>query len=124
MGIFGALKSIAASANEDAHANRIAKEHDDTVNRIFSLEKNMTNEILRRFSLKREDLRVEAVNWSRDGQISIAKQIREKARQTFDLNVTDGYVLFLLSAWLESGARSAHPKCHRIWMDLSDNFSL
>jgi hypothetical protein len=39
---------------------------------------------------------------TRDGRLAMAQTLQKTARQTLDLNVAEGYALWLAGAWLES----------------------
>jgi len=115
MGFFDSLASAVSDASEVAHGTRILREFDDSIRRIAPLEGR--DEIIRQFVNQRAIIRREMHNWSRDGTLSQATVLRKKARQTFDLNVVDGYSLWLTSAWLEASVRRS-PDAQHVWQQL------
>ena len=123
MSLWNSLVSAVTTANESAHADRLEKEFSDSIDKIFSLDTNMTFEVVNRFLDKKRDILVESKNWSQAGKISVANALRTNARKTFDFNVVEGYALWMTSAWLENGARSNNPKCFRMWKDLDETVS-
>lgn len=123
MGLWNSFVGAVTSANESAHADRLEKEFDDSTNKLFALDTTMIYEVIRLFLNKKQDILTESKNWSQDGKISVANVLRTKARQTFDLNMVEGYALWMTSAWLENGARSSNPKCYRMWKDLDETVS-
>lgn len=115
MGFFDSLVTAVNDASETAHGTRLLREFDDSIRRIAPLDGR--DEIIRRFVYQRTIIRREMHNWSRDGTLSQATDLRRKARQTFDLNVVDGYSLWLTSAWLEASVRRSADAQH-VWQQL------
>ena len=83
MGLWNSLVSAVTTANESAHADRLEKEFNDSIDKIFSLDTKMTFEVVRRFLDKKRDILTESKNWSQEGKISVANALRTNARQTF-----------------------------------------
>lgn len=117
MGIFDSLVEAFGAANEAAHADRLKREFDDSVRRMASLDRSLTDEAISRFVKKRRLLSVEMPNWSRDGQLNMANALRRKAREVFDTNMIEGFALWMSSAWLESRIRN-HPAAQGVFLQL------
>lgn len=115
MGFFDSLVTAVSDASETAHGARLRNEFDDSIRRIAPLDGR--DEVIRRFVYQRTIIRREMHNWSRDGTLSQATILRKKARQSFDLNVVDGFSLWLTSAWLEASVRRS-ADAHHVWQQL------
>jgi hypothetical protein len=119
VGIFSAILDAASHANEEAHGSRLASQFSDTVSRMSVMNKDMSDEIIRRFVEKRGVIKREMLNWTDDGKITISKKLRKSARETADLNMVEGYALWMTSAWLESGIRTS-PKAFNVFVSLDE----
>lgn len=50
-------------------------------------------------------IEMEMDNWTSQGRIKVANELQKQARKTLDLNVAEGYALWLAGAWLEAAER-------------------
>jgi hypothetical protein len=108
MGIFSSLKSAAIDANEEAHGVRLERELADTMAAMGRMHDSLRPQTLMDYLKAREGLRVLMKNWSRDGCLSVARNLLEEARKEYDLNIAKSYALWMTSAWLESAVRNSN----------------
>jgi hypothetical protein len=107
MGFFGSIIDAAKSANEEAHGSRLHAEFQDSMQRLRQLDTSQAADVFLKFVNKRQRIREHVANWSRDGRLKMADTLRAESRRVFDLNIVEGYALWMTSAWLESGERSS-----------------
>lgn len=74
----------------------------DTMVKLDSLEEAIRNRALSGFHDKCVRFAPYLDNMSVDGRIETAIRFQKEARKTFDLNMAEGYALWLTGAWLES----------------------
>ena len=74
----------------------------DTQQKMARLTEPVRTAALLGFLDKRDKIIPNIDNMTRDGQIELGKTLQSKARQTLDMNVAEGYALWLTGAWLES----------------------
>lgn len=74
----------------------------DTQQKMARLSEPIRTDALLKFLNKREKLALAIDNMTRDGQIELGKTLQKTARETFNLNISEGYALWLTGAWLES----------------------
>ena len=74
----------------------------DTVKKLANLEDGVRANALGGFLNKRKRLVPSVSNMSANGRIETGIRLQKEAKQTFDLNVSEGYALWLTGAWLES----------------------
>lgn len=98
MGLFGDFqKSLAESAGRI-----LWSQLQDTQQKMARLTEPVRTEALLRFVDKRERLIPALDNMTSNGRLEMAKTLQKQARETLDMNVAEGYALWLASAWLES----------------------
>jgi hypothetical protein len=98
MGLFGDFKKSLAES-----AGRILwSQLQDTQQKMARLTEPVRTAALLGFLEKRDRLISNLDNMTSDGRIDLGKSLQSKARQTLDLNVAEGYALWLTGAWLES----------------------
>lgn len=107
MGILSSLFDAAATANQDAHGERLLVEFYDSVARIGRMPSVQSDEVISRFVIKRGKLNAEIWNWTAEGKLKMSKTLRDEARKITDFNIIEGYALWMTSAWLESQMRSS-----------------
>ena len=103
MGLFSMMRE----ANEEAHGTRLRQHLDDTLMRMAQLNDQVRGTALMRFADKREKLLSNLPNMSKEGVIKMGRFLQSKARETFDLNIAEGYALWLTGAWAESMQRES-----------------
>jgi hypothetical protein len=74
----------------------------DTQQKMARLSEPVRTAALLGFLHKRDKLVDMLDNMTSDGRIEVGKNLQSKARATLDLNVAEGYALWLTGAWLES----------------------
>jgi hypothetical protein len=74
----------------------------DTQQKMARLTEPVRTAALMGFMGKREKLVGMLDNMTSHGRLDLAKQLQAKAKQTVDLDVAEGYALWLTGAWLES----------------------
>ena len=74
----------------------------DTQQKMSRLTESVSTNALLGFMQKRDKLIPALDNMTRDGRIEMGKLLQSKARETLNLNVSEGYALWLAGAWLES----------------------
>ena len=74
----------------------------DTQQRMARLSEPVCTAALLGFMQKRDRIVPSLNNMTSDGRISLGRTLQKKARETFDLNVSEGYALWLAGAWLET----------------------
>lgn len=94
-------------ANDDAHGVRLQKHLNDTLVRMAHLDDRVRAIALMRFIEKREKLVAYIPNMSEQGVLEMGRTLQKEARKQFDLNVAEGYALWLAGAWLESMIRKS-----------------
>lgn len=98
MGMFGDFKKSLSES-----AGRILwSQLQDTQQKMARLTEQVRTEALVRFVGKRERLIPALDNMTTDGRIAMGKTLQKKARETLDMNVAEGYALWLAGAWIES----------------------
>jgi hypothetical protein len=107
MGFFSGIKDAAFKANEDAHGARLLREFRDSIGKMGNMPSERSDEIIQRYVSKRAKIKPSMVNWTFDGILSMAKSLKDEARRVTDLNIIEGYALWMTSAWLESGVRTS-----------------
>ena len=117
MGFLNSMMGAVSNASESAHGDRLQKEFDDSVRKLGNMDRSVADEVIRRFVLKRASIKGEMRNWSRDGKISMSGTLRRKAREAFDLNVVEGYALWMTSTWLECSVRM-HASTRAVFLQL------
>lgn len=101
MGILGDFKRSLAESAGRILLSQLA----DTQQKMAQLPEPIRTAALMGFVDKRRNLLANFGNWSSDGRIEMGKSLQKKARETFDMNVSEGYALWLAGAWLESMER-------------------
>lgn len=104
-GTWSSLVGIIQEANEDTHGVRLRKELTSTFANMTDLDGNVRAYALVKFMEKREKLRSNMVNWSRDGRLKMGRTLQTEARKQFEFNQAESYALWLAGAWIESGER-------------------
>lgn len=74
----------------------------DTQQKMSRLNESVRTNALLGFMQKRDRLISELDNMTSQGRTDMGKLLQAKARATLDLNVSEGYALWLAGAWLES----------------------
>lgn len=74
----------------------------DTQQKMSRLSEPVRTNALLGFLRKRDTLIRRIDNMTSDGRVEMGKQFQVKARETLNLNVSEGYALWLTGAWLES----------------------
>lgn len=105
MGLWSTLVESAQEANEAAHGDRLEKGLASTLALMTQLDGNIRAHSVERFIDKRNRLKANMVNWSRDGRVDMGRALQNEARKQFDLNQAESYALWLAGAWIESGER-------------------
>lgn len=101
MGIFGDLKKSLAESPGRILLSQLA----DIQQQMATCPESLRTAILMGFVEKRGRLLGSLGNWSANGRIETGKALQKQGRQTFDMNVTEGFALWLAGAWLESMER-------------------
>lgn len=112
MSFFSALRDAVADASESAHGVRLKAEFDDSVRSLARMDKAISDEAIRQFIEKRAAIVVKMANWTRVGKLTVAASTRTEARRVTDLNLTEGYALWMTSAWLECSMRTSADSRH------------
>lgn len=108
MGLLSRLLDAAGEANQDAHGERLLAEFYDSVGRMSRMPPAQSDEVISRFVDKRGKLHAQIWNWTNDGKLKMSKTLRDEARKLTDFNLTEGYALWMTSAWLEAQMRSSN----------------
>lgn len=103
----GGLANAAIEANEEAHGSRLHTELMDSMSRINQLEQSLAQTLLEDFVARKTEIKRVKGNWSRDGRLKAAGELRAEGKKRFDFNMAEGYALWMTSVWLESGERSS-----------------
>ena len=98
MGMFGDFKKSMSESAGRILWSQLA----DTQQKMARLSEPVRTNALLGFVHKRDRLIDLLDNMTSDGRIAMGKQLQSKARETLDLNVSEGYALWLTGAWLES----------------------
>lgn len=77
----------------------------ETQQKLAQLSATVSNAALLGFVNKRERILPELDNMTSIGRIQMGKSLQAQARKTIDLNIAEGYALWLAGAWLESMER-------------------
>ena len=112
MSFFSALRDAVVDASESAHGVRLKAEFDDSVRRLARMDKAVSDEAIRLFVEKRAAILVKMANWTRVGKLTVSASTRSEARRVTDLNLTEGYALWMTSAWLECSVRTSADSRH------------
>ena len=98
MGMFGDFKKSLA----ESPGRILWTQLQDAQQKMSRLSEPVCTAALLGFVQKRERLIPALDNMTRDGRLSMAQTLQRTARQTLDLNVAEGYALWMAGAWLES----------------------
>lgn len=98
MGMFGDFKKSMSESAGRILWSQLA----DTQQKMARLSEQVRTTALLGFAQRRDRLIDQLDNMTSDGRITMGKQLQAKARETLDLNVSEGYALWLTGAWLES----------------------
>lgn len=101
MGLFGDFRQ---SLQESA-GRILWGQLQDTARKLTNLENGIRAKSMAGFLDKRKRLIPLLSNMSADGRIETGIRLQKEAKQTFDMNVSEGYALWLTGAWLESMER-------------------
>ena len=101
MGLFGDFKKSLAESAGRIIFSQLA----DTQQKMAGLPEHIRTAALLGFAKKRKLLLEQLDNWTSDGRIEMGKTLQSKARETLNMNVAEGYALWLAGAWLESMER-------------------
>lgn len=74
----------------------------DTQQKMARLAPSICNAALLGYVKKREALIGQIDNMTQDGRIKLGRQLQTEAKRVLDMNVSEGYALWLTGAWLES----------------------
>jgi hypothetical protein len=74
----------------------------DTKAKLIRLPGEVRAQALMGFVDKREKLIPKLDNMSSEGRIEMGTLLQKKARETFNMNMSEGYALWLTGAWIES----------------------
>ena len=74
----------------------------DTAKKLRHLPEPVATAAYLGFLHKRALLRARLANMSPDGRIATGITLQKRARDTFDLDLAEGYALWLTGAWLET----------------------
>ena len=107
MGIWSNLVGSVQEANEQAHGERLKKGLESTISLMTAMDGGVRVYAISKFMDKREKLRLNMVNWSRDGRLKIGRTLQDEARKRFDLDQAESYALWLAGAWIESSVRNS-----------------
>lgn len=102
MSFFSELKNIAS----DSAGRILWKNLQETLALLENLSENVQFAAISGFLDKRKKLLSAKDNMTSDGRIKMGKYLQGEARKSVDLNVSEGYSLWLAGAWLESKERS------------------
>ena len=114
MGIFGDFKKSLS----ESPGRILLSQLKDTEEKLFKLSDPIAKTVLIGFAKKRQLLLVSLNNWTSDGCIQMGKTLQTQARQTLDMNVSEGYALWLAGAWLESMNRPG-PEAAQVHKELN-----
>lgn len=98
MGMFGDLMQSLSESPGRILWTQLA----DTQQKMARLAPTVRTAALLGFVKKREALISQLDNMTQDGRIKLGKDLQSEARRTLDMNVSEGYALWLTGAWLES----------------------
>lgn len=115
MAFWATLKTSLKEANEQAHAERLFADLGPTLVSIDNLQNDLRDQTLIRFLELREVIGSECNNWSREGGLSVARNLFQEAKKFQDLNRKESLAYALTGLWLESGIRG-HPKAADVHM--------
>lgn len=98
MGMFSDFKQSLSESSGRILWSQLA----DTQQKMARLPEHIRTAALMGFLTKRDKLIDALDNMTGDGRIALGKELQSKARSTFDMNLAEGYALWLTGAWLES----------------------
>lgn len=109
------LFNAATNFLEDAHSLRLENEWQDVRQKLALLDSDVRAAALIGFLAGRRQLMGQLRNWSRDGQIRMARGLMDEARRSFDLNLSKSYASWMAGAWLETQARGTERSMQVYW---------
>lgn len=115
MGLFSILKETMNHSRGEI----LLSHWQDTKQKLYAMDSTIRGRALMGFLDKRNRLHSQIPNMTIEGCISMAKFLQKEARKIGDLNVAEGYALWMAGAWIE-GMASPSDGARRVYQELED----
>jgi len=102
-GIWDAVKRAASHARDQTSWTILR----DTIAKLGELPDDVRANAILGFIDKREKLQSRLPNMTAEGRLKMGAFLQQEARKRFDLDMAEGYALWMAGAWLESSQRDS-----------------